>query len=218
MNAQKMTAQTSSKSTKVISDVKMKNWQDNDVVGSGTVTDDGKYVVSAIGRVMGDTWAKSKNNANVEFETEFRFDVAVSEMDGEKQGSSLIPFLAMRGTTIKTSFGTRMILGGVDNDSKPKYRTLSVSGELWKTMQLECSRAAEVALDGEIDGKLQPLAAAGLFIVNADKLQKAKEIVRKRRQQYAATQAALPTAQVVGQPDSAAAAALDAIADGQAKA
>jgi hypothetical protein len=159
----------------------------NDKISNGgTLTDDGKYVVSAYGRFTGtkDFTPSSKAESaakGVETKITMRFDVAVFEYADGKQGDAIIDYISMRLMEIKSAKSApRTVLSGLDNDTNRQYKNFVVGGKIWKTLQEEISRAVEDASDREISGVTGGVTSNIALISNADKFMQAAMAAQSR--------------------------------------
>lgn len=154
------------------------------VVNKGTLTEDGKYVVSAFGRFTGiKEFTPSSKPASIErgIETRItmRFDIGIFEYDG-KQGDAIIEYIGMRLLDVKSkSSAVRTVLVGVDNESNRLFKTIVIGSKFWKALKEEIERAIDDAADREINGESIRTVNA-LFTKNAEKFAKAAIAAQNR--------------------------------------
>lgn len=165
------------------------------IVNGGTLTEDGKFVVTAFGRFTGvkDFTPSSRPQSaakGVETRIVMRFDIGIFEYADGKQGDAIFDYLSMRLMEVKSAKSApRTVLSGLDNDSNRQYKNLVVGGKFWKTIQEEISRCIEDASDREINGASGAVTSNISLISNADKFLQAASAAQERASKVAIPQA-----------------------------
>lgn len=151
--------------TKTVSGVQAKNqnlqsYPEQD----GTLSSDGKYVAVAYARLLRNaTWRKNEDTGR-QSRMVGRFDITVSEWDGEQQGGDVISYCGGRILELE---GKRLMLGGpFDNTSNRQFKNLIVSSTINDAVESEIARAYD-----DLKNKLkngEEIRSGVSFIENAD--------------------------------------------------
>ena len=168
---------------KTVTGITMKTGLGQNVSGSGTLTENEHYVVSAIARFTGEqNFKPSTRTEGVESRIDMRMDVAVHEYHDKKQGDAVIPYLSMRVLSIKSAkAGLRQFLSGLDNDSNRQYKNLIVSDQIWQAIGQECTRAIEESIKRENTGEQITIVSNIALVKDASAFAEAAGKVALRR-------------------------------------
>lgn len=179
---------------KTVSGITMTSSLGNAIAVKGVVSNNGRYVVSALARLTGEKGFKPGRTAGSENRIDIRLDIALHEWDDkqDKQGDTIIPLMTARVMTNRKNGVERQFFVGIDNPSNRQYKNLILSDEIWKATEQACALAIDEAISREIEGKRLTIVSNVNLIGDASRFAQAADIVAQRQQSKITSGVAIP--------------------------
>jgi hypothetical protein len=171
-----------SKDLKVVKNVKVQDFRGTDRVGIGVVTDDGKYLVSAMCRQGSPRWSPSRNSKDVEVNILNRVDISISEWNGDKQGEYIMPYVSHRimQTRLASGDGSCFEASVFDNENtRTQFKNAILAPRIFTALKKAVDVASLEFAENVKAGK--SIAAPLSTIAHAQELIEASMLLSQRR-------------------------------------